>query len=269
LYSKTLSESYIYSVVLFSIMRPTPGFRLNAPQTDEEDVSEFEQDPFGEIADDVEECDPKSENVKPPSVKEQPSTTSNIVKNGNGLPPHLQSDPRLVALAASHLDNQDQESPTRLPLKCLIFGGLLVILLLVGLIVVVAVALGGGESDSPAPAPTQQNGQQGNGGGGQPTVPTIPPNPPTPAPASATTLLPVDNQPTPEPNTTLGRVYQRGFLRCGVAASQPGFAQISLETGEWEGFDVDMVSTLITIIFGKWKGHWMIVILSNKVSQPP
>jgi hypothetical protein len=221
-------------------MRPSPGFRLNAPQT-EGDTSEFEQDPFGEIADDV-ECDPKSEIVKPPSVKEQPSTTSNIVKNGNGLPPHLQSDPRLVALAVSHLSNQDQESPTRLPLKCLIFGGLLVICLLVGLIVVVAVALGGGENESPEPPPSQQS---------RPTVPTIPPNPPTPAPAptSATTLTPVENQPTPEPKTTLGRVYQRGFLRCGVAASQPGFAQISLETGEWEGFDVDMVSTVSTIIF--------------------
>jgi hypothetical protein len=45
---------------------------------------------------------------------------------------------------------------------------------------------------------------------------------------------------TPEPTTTLGRVAQRGVLRCGII-EQPGFAEMNLTTGLYEGFDVDLV----------------------------
>ena len=87
----------------------------------------------------------------------------------------------------------------KLPLRCLIVVGLLVITLLIGLIVALAVALAAPGTSPRAPS-------------------------------------------TPEPTTTLGRVAQRGSLRCGIC-EVPGFAQMNLETGLYEGFDVDLVSS--------------------------
>jgi hypothetical protein len=48
----------------------------------------------------------------------------------------------------------------------------------------------------------------------------------------------------------LGCIYQRGFLRCGIAESQTGFAQVNLETGKYEGFDVEMVARTNLIVVG-------------------
>jgi hypothetical protein len=46
----------------------------------------------------------------------------------------------------------------------------------------------------------------------------------------------------------LGRIYQRGFLRCGIAASQKEFAQVNLEPEKYEGFDVEMVARTNLIV---------------------
>jgi hypothetical protein len=220
--------------------RPLAGFRLNAPQADEEAVDS--SNPFGAIGDEIE--DPPSEFFvpKPAPVREQAFGSSQQQQpfpQQTQLPTLGPDDPRLSA-------SQNEEGSGRLsrtPLRCLIFVGLLVISLLIGLIVAVTVALvGGGDDSAPTPAPTNSEGQ--------PTPlrpPTLPPVQATPAPVEATPP-PAGTEPTSEPKTTLGRIYQRGFLRCRVSDSQPGFAQKNLETGAFEGFDVDMVSFKMTAL---------------------
>jgi ABC-type amino acid transport substrate-binding protein len=59
---------------------------------------------------------------------------------------------------------------------------------------------------------------------------------------------PITPAPALEPNTTLERIYQRGFLRCGINESHSGFAKVNLGTGKYEGFDVDMVGRINLIL---------------------
>jgi hypothetical protein len=223
---------------------------LNAPQADDEATDEEESNPFGKIADNIE--DPPSEFFEPPNpnkIQEQPQSY--------GSTPAPATDPTLAAWQAQQrqlqlqqqqmLQQQQQtgaQPSPRLPFKWLIVVGVFVICLLIGLIVAVTVALGRSNDESGGPVP---NVQQPPSLTKAPVVPQItpPPKPPTPAPTKATlppgNLFPTPDQSTFDPKTTLGRIRQLGFLRCGVPVDQPGFATVNVETGKFEGFDVDMV----------------------------
>lgn len=101
--------------------------------------------------------------------------------------------------------------------KLLIIGAILVAIV-VAVVVVVVVVVGGNNND---PAPASDTGDSAS-----------PPPPvdgsPTSAPAGGKPIL------------TLATVAQRGSLKCGISMQQ-GFGSIT--NGEYEGFDVDLVST--------------------------
>lgn len=220
--------------------RPKPGFRLNAPQASEVE----ESGAFSGLGDDLEEAP-----LKPPSIsagKNQSSfsmsnreTANTGLSNGNGQdgdsPPTL-SDEVVAQTHRSSVASLMSTSASQ-SLKCLIVVGIMVIVLLIALIITVAIALGRDTNSTTTiiEAPT--------GADFPPSIPTLPPRTPTEAPQTPTSA-PIDQVPTFEPQTTLGRVSQRGFLKCGVAESQPGFSEVNRQSGEREGIDVDLVSSV-------------------------
>jgi hypothetical protein len=193
-------------------------FKLNSSLSLSEDV---EDQPSGNVS-------AKSSN--------KPLSKTNIYSNNNKSamvkPTTTSKGPPQGCITEDlrRLTSLEAQEEQRLPLKFLIMVGLFVIVLLVGLIVVVAVFLTGGSDDSSSPAQV-------------PIANTRAPSTlaPTPAPTPLVSLAPQVVLPTPEPATTLGRVAQRGVLRCGIPENA-GFAEINFETGLYEGFDVDMVS---------------------------
>ncbi|OGT81000.1 MAG: hypothetical protein A3H91_16700 [Gammaproteobacteria bacterium RIFCSPLOWO2_02_FULL_61_13] len=58
--------------------------------------------------------------------------------------------------------------------------------------------------------------------------------------------------PLAAPAGTLEAVRERGFLRCGIVESSPGFSVIN-DQGERAGFDIDHCKTLAAAIFGEFK----------------
>jgi hypothetical protein len=206
-------------------------FKLNAHQGNDEETARDSSMSLSEAVKDPSSGDFPAKNSNKPSsqtnmyskgtndTKEQPITTSNPQVPRQEEEGGITEDLRRLTL----LEAQEER---KLPLRFLSMVGLFVIALLVGLIVAVAVSLSGGDEDSAlAPLGTRAPSTQA----------------PTPAPTPLVTLAPQVLLPTQEPATTLGRVAQRGVLRCGIP-EQPGFAEINFQTGLYEGFDVDMVS---------------------------
>jgi hypothetical protein len=225
--------------------RPSPGFRLNAPQADSEveQMGDHSSGAFGGLGDELED-----RAVLSNSLREQPTNGMGAKLNQDHYPTHQQQQNQQQNQQQYQQQNQQHQNQQHqqqypppaesrgFPLKWLIAVGILVIVLLVGLIVAVIVTLGGDDDSqnlnqlAPVPAPTVDI---------QPTVPTLPPRPETSAP----TEPPINQEPTPAPKTVLGRVYQRGYLLCGISDQQPGFSEINRETGIREGFDAEMVSS--------------------------
>lgn len=228
--------------------RPSPGFRLNAPQA--ESQAENGSGEFAGLGDEIEPVSAFSGNSASEKIEQSPqkSRTSLTLEEQRQI--LLQQQ---LAAAATHSVNPYATTTSQpqayapppsspFPYKCLIVLGIFIILLLLGLIVTVVLVLGG-EKDSDA---NSSNG----------LVPTVPiAQPPSISPVMApdmpttppTTVESSSNQsPTPFPSTTLGRIRQRGRLLCGVAEEQPGFSQlISDEQGEKRiGIDAELVSRL-------------------------
>ncbi|KAL3917910.1 MAG: hypothetical protein SGARI_007597 [Bacillariaceae sp.] len=135
--------------------------------------------------------------------------------------------------------DEDGDTPqSRRSLKWLIGIGVASVLLLVGLIVAVSVALtSGNNSSSDASASNPGSGNTGGTGGGNL--------------APGETLPPLEGGDMgPDPDTTLGRIYNEGILRCGVPVEQPGFAKINTDTDRMEGFDADLCRAVAAGIFG-------------------
>ncbi len=57
---------------------------------------------------------------------------------------------------------------------------------------------------------------------------------------------------------TLEKVLERGYLRCGITESGPGFSQIN-EAGERAGFEIDHCKTIAAAIFGDLKVEYLMV----------
>jgi len=57
---------------------------------------------------------------------------------------------------------------------------------------------------------------------------------------------------------TLSEVLQRGFLRCGITDSGPGFSTIN-DRGERVGFEIDHCKTIAAAVFGELKLEYVIV----------
>ncbi len=62
--------------------------------------------------------------------------------------------------------------------------------------------------------------------------------------------------PLAAPAGTLEAVRERGFLRCGIVESSPGFSTIN-DRGERTGFDIDHCKTLAAAIFGEIKVEYV------------
>jgi len=58
--------------------------------------------------------------------------------------------------------------------------------------------------------------------------------------------------PPAAPAGTLEAVRERGFLRCGIVESSPGFSSIN-DQGERVGFDIDHCKSLAAAIFGEFR----------------
>jgi hypothetical protein len=54
----------------------------------------------------------------------------------------------------------------------------------------------------------------------------------------------------PTSDTTLGRIYNEGILRCGVGIEYIGFSSTNPKTGRMEGFDADLCRAVAAGIFG-------------------
>lgn len=53
-----------------------------------------------------------------------------------------------------------------------------------------------------------------------------------------------------QPQTTLEKVRNRGYINCGVGNDIPGFSHVS-QNGTWSGLDVEFCSALAAAVFGK------------------
>ena len=160
------------------------------------------------------------------------------------LPPASQYQQKVLM---SQPQEEQQPSPVEpqsrvvvLPVKFLMIGGILIIMLLIALLVIVSVAYAGGKDDaSELPNFVPEVGQPHYIAPSPTMAPIIPTLRPTQAPSNSPTA---NGQPTQEPQTTLGRIQQRGYLRCGVGENQAGFSTVNLATSQRIGFDVDIVS---------------------------
>ena len=197
-------------------------FKLNAPQATDEAI-----DDNNSYSDVQEQLEKQQSSNNYGNTQTMPTHTQTIPNMGVGVG---QAPDESADRGVKSGDDDSEDEPRKLPLKCMILSGVVAIVLLVGLIVVVAVALSNQDPKNPTPG----------GSGGTTPAPalpdgaTLPPgSPPTPPP---------NNQPTPVPQNHLGRIKLLGTLKCGVPVDQPGFALVNATTGRMEGFDADLVS---------------------------
>jgi polar amino acid transport system substrate-binding protein len=69
--------------------------------------------------------------------------------------------------------------------------------------------------------------------------------------------------------STMAKIKQRGRLIAGVDASTYLFGFLNPASGEFEGFDIDIVKAIATQLFGDWHNHvqWMAVPSSARESM--
>ncbi|KAL3916111.1 MAG: hypothetical protein SGARI_008028, partial [Bacillariaceae sp.] len=134
-------------------------------------------------------------------------------------------------------------------MKWMIIIGVVSLLLLTGLIVAVSVALtSGNRNNNNSDSSSTESSATGGGGDGEGGT--------TPGQGNGgagpgNTFAPLDpNGDAPSLDTTLGRIYNEGVLRCGVPADQPGFAYRNPDTDRMEGFDADLCRAVASAIFG-------------------
>lgn len=133
-------------------------------------------------------------------------------------------------------------APTGRSMRWMITIGVVSVILLVALIVAVSVAMtrannnndnnkNGGDSSTDSSNSGSGGGSSGGGGtdgsGGSGT-----------------------DAAGPSSDTTLGRIYNEGILRCGVPIEQSGFAITNSVTGRMDGFDADLCRAVAAGIFG-------------------
>lgn len=243
-----------------------PAFRLNAPQTDDAGDAE-EGNPFGSIGNHVE---------FPSTAGARNNDNSSLGNNSqlqhaNSLvlwlkqqqqetveqqPPTSPSVQMASATQQTLTENKNGEQPLasapRRAQKWLIVLGVLGMVILVGLVVAIMLSMAG-NNDSSGDDGTSSNasGQGGDGGstGGPPGpwTPSPTPQPPSAEPASS------NSDATPPPDTTLGRIYNAGVLKCGIPIEQVGFATLNLEAEneiDYLGFDADLCKAVAAGIFG-------------------
>jgi hypothetical protein len=233
-------------------------FRLNAPQTD----SDFDVEgsmPFGGIGDKIENPNTSSEfnlhgsygsnNVAKHDVGTTMAGSSNLVSLAN-----LKDSSARVGIGRGEAitgdKNEDDDNivmkepveaaggrpstTTRRSIRWLIVIGVLSVLLLVGLIAAVSVAL---TRDNESASTDASNGETNDDNSSENDG----------SDSSSGTVNPDER---PSPDTTLGRIYNEGILRCGVPVEQRGFASTNTKTGRMEGFDADLCRAVAAGIFG-------------------
>ncbi|MFF0345820.1 glutamate ABC transporter substrate-binding protein [Kribbella sp. NPDC004875] len=106
-----------------------------------------------------------------------------------------------------------------------------------------------------------------------PTTPSAAPA--TPSSCDKTTELQSyqPEGPLPAPNqmpagTTMADIQARGRLIAGVSADSLHLGARNPLTGVIEGFDIDMVKAVATAIFGTWKGHLELRVISSPQRIP-
>lgn len=233
-------------------------FRLNAPQTE----SDFDMEgsmPFGGIGDQVENPSNSTEfNLHGSNDKVTTSGgssnrkfnglvslagSSSVPNNNDGRVGIGRGEDITGSKSGGATETKEQAEapkgdapPARRSMRMLIIIGVVSVLLLVGLIVAVSVALtrddGDATTDSSNSGTGTETGSGSGTGGGE--------------------SQPEGSNPdeVPSSDTTLGRIYNEGILRCGVPVDQPGFAFTNPETGRMEGFDADLCRAVAAGIFG-------------------
>jgi polar amino acid transport system substrate-binding protein len=110
--------------------------------------------------------------------------------------------------------------------------------------------------------------------------------PPEPAPTTATPAAPsapcdkttelqsyAPEGALPQPmqmpaNTTMAKIQAHGRLIAGVSADSLHLGARNPISGEIEGFDIDMVKAVAAAIFGTWKGHLELRVISSPQRIP-
>jgi hypothetical protein len=125
----------------------------------------------------------------------------------------------------------DNASNSRRSLKWVVGTGVAAMLVLIGLIVAVSLALTRNNDNG-------DDGINGVGGSGSSLAP------------GETAVPTQEGEMLLDPDSTLGRIYNEGIIRCGVPVEQPGFAQIDTDSDRMEGFDADLCRAVASAIFG-------------------
>jgi hypothetical protein len=232
--------------------RPAPGFRLNAPQA--ESQAENGSGEFAGLGDEIEDGPFPSSNsgvYEDDKVDDKPELQEH--RQSRSPRPSLTLEQHRQILVQQQVDAQlrqqlqqqiqmqhqqhvSQQQQRAVPYKFLIAIGIVIIFLLIGLITTVVVILGGDDSSSDKAVVTPGFSQPNTNPASNPSE-FIPSSAPTISPTRAVVV-----GPTTAPKTTLGRVFQRGKLYCGVSDGQPGFSEVDSETGERLGIDAELVS---------------------------
>jgi hypothetical protein len=113
---------------------------------------------------------------------------------------------------------------THRSIRWMIIIGVMTVLLLVGLIAGVSLALSRDHGNPSANVADGQTEGSSSGTGNPDDVPTS--------------------------DTTLGRIYNEGILRCGIGIEYIGFSSTNPKTGRMEGFDADLCRAVAAGIFG-------------------
>ncbi|HWD80879.1 MAG TPA: glutamate ABC transporter substrate-binding protein [Kribbella sp.] len=110
--------------------------------------------------------------------------------------------------------------------------------------------------------------------------------PPEPAPTTSSPAAPAEpcnkstelqsyapEDPLPTPgampaNTTMEEIQKRGRLIAGVSADSLHLGSRNPISGQIEGFDIDMVKAVATAIFGDWKNHLELRVISSPQRIP-
>lgn len=69
-------------------------------------------------------------------------------------------------------------------------------------------------------------------------------------------------------NTTMKKIQDRGRLIAGVSADSLHLGARNPISGEIEGFDIDMVKAVATAIFGSWRNHLELRVISSPQRIP-
>jgi hypothetical protein len=192
-------------------------FRLNAPQ-----ITSMSSCSGGEDDSSLSSIEESVEKSPIDGGSQQPTTETTKVSKSTTQPVTL---PKSSMASTDFQEEMEEEEASR---RFLFVVGLIVIVLLVGGIVAILLLTLGDEEDH---IDIDENPET------------------TEAPSVTFTPSVEEEEPRAVINSpTLQNILNRGALKCGVPVSAPGFSIWNAQTGFFEGFDIDLVCIIRSVV---------------------